>query len=140
MPSSSRHLARRTAVQALYQWEVTGQRGDTIEQSFIPNPALSGRHREYFQKLILNIPKSITEIDAALSPYHNRDPQRVDLIENAVLRLGTYELLYELDIPVNVVIDEAVSLAKTYSSANSYRYINGVLDKVAYKARGRNRA
>lgn len=131
MGGSSRYLARSSAVQALYQWELTGQKLEDIEQSFIPNKNLKGAHLEYFRTLISQIPRRCEEIDSALSPYHNRDQDKVDLIENAILRLGAYELLYESDMPVNVVIDQAVDLAKTFSSLNSYKYVNGVLDKLA---------
>ena len=135
MARSGRYLARRCAVQALYQWKVTGQATSEIESSFIRNDSLSGRHLEYFLHLIQNIPGNAETLDAILSPHLDRDLEKVDLVEHAILWLGTYELKFQPDIPVNVVIDEAIDLAKTFSSEHGYKYVNGVLDKVAKEVR-----
>ena len=128
MARSGRYLARRCAVQALYQWKVTGQATSEIESSFIKNESLGGRHLEYFLHLIKNIPGQATNLDEILSPHLDRTLEKVDLVEHAILWLGTY-------IPVNVVIDEAIDLAKTFSSEHGYKYVNGVLDKVAQEVR-----
>ena len=61
----------------------------------------------------------------------DRDLENVDPVERAILRIGTYELEYKQDIPTKVIINEAVELAKTFGSDYSYKFINGVLDKVA---------
>jgi len=128
---SGRHLARRCAVQALYQWQMTGQSPDRIRETFIENENLSGKHLDYFISLINVIPHYIEEIDALIEPHLLRTKERMDMIEQAILRLGTYELRYDKSIPVNVVIDEAIDLAKTFASEQGYKYVNGVLDKVA---------
>ena len=135
MARSGRHLARRSAVQALYQWQVTGQSPEEIEKNFIHNENLSGTHLEYFLALINIIPNSIEVIDSQLSDYLDRDTEKVDLTEQAILRLGAYELLYEKDVPIKVILDEAVDLAKIFCSENGYKYVNGVLDKVAKSVR-----
>lgn len=135
MARSGRHLARRCAVQALYQWQMTGQDPDQITKTFIGNQNLKGKHCDYFLCLINSIPNYIEQIDALISPHSNREQGRVDLIEQAILRLGTYELRYDSSIPTNVVIDEAIDLAKTFCSENGYKYVNGVLDKVASAVR-----
>lgn len=135
MARSGRHLARRCAVQALYQWQVTGQDPEKIVESFIVNENLSGKHRDYFLTLINIIPNCIEQIDGLILPHLDREADKVDLIEQAILRLGTYELRYDPTIPVNVVIDEAIDLAKTFGSEQGFRYVNGVLDKVAREVR-----
>lgn len=135
MARSGRHLARRCAVQALYQWQVTGQDPEKIIDSFIANENLSGKHRDYFLTLINIIPNCIAQIDALVAPHLDREADKIDLIEQAILRLGTYELRYDDTIPTNVVIDEAIDLAKTFGSEQGYRYVNGVLDKVAREVR-----
>ena len=136
MARSGRYLARRCAVQALYQWKVTGQASSEIESSFIRNENLSGRHLEYFHHLVENIPVNAKQLDGLLSPHLDRTLEKLDLVEHAILWLGTYELKYQPDIPVRVVIDEAIDLAKTFGSEHGYKYVNGVLDKVAREVRG----
>ena len=135
MARSGRHLARRCAVQALYQWQMTGQAKEKIVDSFIENENLEGKHQDYFLSLINIIPNYIDQIDALIAPHLDRDQEKVDLIEQAILRLGTYELRYDKSIPTNVVIDEAIDLAKTFGSEHGYKYVNGVLDKVAREVR-----
>ncbi len=135
MSGSSRYLARSSTVQALYQWDMTGQNCTEIERSFIPNRALKGAHLEYFRKLIGEIPIHCQEIDESLAPHQKGGAEKVDIIEKTILRLGAYELMFEKDVPVNVIIDQAIDLAKTFASENSYKYINGVLDKLARSVR-----
>ncbi len=135
MARSGRHLARRCAVQALYQWALTGQSPSQIEDSFIGNLQLSGKHLAYFQKLITAVPGHIGQIDQRISLHLDREMEKVDLIEQAILRIGTYELVFEDDIPVRVILNEAVELSKVFASEHAYRYVNGVLDKVAAAVR-----
>lgn len=131
MARSGRHLARMCAVQALYQWALTGQSSSQIEDRFIQNQQLSGKHLAYFQKLISAVPGNIGQIDQCISRHLDREMEKVDLIEQAILRIGTYELVFEGDIPVKVILNEAVDLAKVFASEYAYKYVNGVLDKVA---------
>ena len=132
---NSRHLARWCAVQALYQWQITGQSAGEIESSFIRNKKLADRHLDYFQQLIRCIPRHVPELDRLLSRFLDRELEKVDLIEHAILRVGAYELRYEADTPVSVIIDEAVDLARVFASEHGYKYVNGVLDKVAKEVR-----
>lgn len=122
-------------MQALYQWQMTGQKPEEIIETFIENDNLTGKHQDYFLGLINIIPNYVGEIDALIYPHLDREQQKVDLIEQAILRLGTYELKYDQTIPTNVVIDEAIDLAKTFGSEHGFRYVNGVLDKVAKTVR-----
>ncbi len=136
MARSGRHLARRCAVQALYQWGVTAQAASEIESGFIKNDNLSGAHLDYFLTLIHNIPSQVEAIDQLISPHLDRKLEMVDLIDHAILRVATYELKFEADIPTRVILDEAIDLAKVFASEYSYKYVNGVLDKIARELRG----
>lgn len=122
-------------IQALYQWQITAQPPDQIMRTFIGNDNLSGKHRDYFQSLVEAIPVYVEQIDALIEPHLDRSQDRVDPIEQAILRLGTYELRYDRSVPTNVVIDEAIDLAKTFGSEHGFRYVNGILDKVAREVR-----
>lgn len=128
--SSGRHLARRNAVQALYQWEITGQAASQIASSFILDERLQGRHLDYFQKLIKEIPENIKAIDEAIESQISRPMSLVDPLEKSILRVGVYELKFELDMPDSVVINEAVEIAKAFCADEGYKFVNGVLDKL----------
>ena len=131
MAKSSRRLARQCVVQALYQWQLTAQAPSQIAPNFIGNDKLAGRHLDYFDLLISEIPAHIDKIDELIAAHLDRRPNQVDLLEQAILRLGTYELAYEPGIPVKVVLNEAVELAKLFCSENGYQYVNAVLDQIA---------
>ena len=135
MPANSRRLARQCAVQALYQWRITAQPDAQIRASFIQSEALGGESLAYFSRIIDELPPRVAEIDAALVAHLDRAIERVDITEQAILRLGAFELLYRDDVPTKVIINEAVELAKLFCAEHGYKYVNGVLDKVAAQAR-----
>jgi len=130
MASSGRHLARRNAVQALYQWDMTGQSASSIKANFIHDDRLTGRYQEYFETMIKDIPAKAESIDATIAEYADRPVAKLDPLEKSILRVGVYELQYQIDIPQNVVVNEAIEIAKLFCSDHGYKYVNGVLDKV----------
>lgn len=135
MAAGSRNKARQAAVQALYQWQVTGQAPVDIERLFISDQNLSGVDTEYFRELVREVPAQLALIDAALSPHLGRDIDAVDPVERAILRIGAYEFAARAEIPYRVVLNEAVELAKIFGADQGHKYINGVLDKVAAQLR-----
>ena len=135
MSGGSRHLARQAAVQALYQWDLTEQGPEDILKHFIQSHDMNDTDQVYFHTLVYEVPLYHQEINARLTPHVDRDLEDVDPVERAILRIGTYELEYKHDIPKKVIINEAVELAKTFGSDHSYKFINGVLDKVAAELR-----
>lgn len=130
MATSGRHLARRNAVQALYQWDMTGQDASTIKSRFIFDERLKGRYLDYFDTLIREIPAHIEEIDAVIERHADRPVSKLDPLEKAILRIGAFELLFQLDVPHSVVLNEGIEIAKLFCSDHGYKYVNGVLDKV----------
>ena len=130
MSGSSRHLSRRAVVQALYQLEMTQQSRLEIEKYFLSDDSLKKSDTEYFHELIREIPRLAEDIDTHRAPYIDRDIALVDPIERAVLRLATYEMLHHPEIPYRVVLNEAIELSRTFGSENSYRFVNGILDKL----------
>ena len=129
-------MARRSVVQALYQWELTGQVGAGIEDSFLNDWGLEGVDQEYFKQLIQGILKYTTELDRVLEKCLDRDLASVDPIERSVLRIGTYELQFRPEIPVRVVLNEAIELARVFGAEEGYRFVNGVLDRCQKLCRG----
>ncbi len=133
--SQPRTMARRCAVQALYQWQVTGQNVDEIYQQFLVERNMTKVNVEMFQELLTGVTKELEILDRKIQPYLDRDISEVDPVERAVLRLGTYELMYKLDVPYRVVINEALEAVKTFGAEQGHRFVNGVLDKVAQELR-----
>jgi len=131
MSMGSRHLARQAAVQALYQWDLTEQDPEHILKHFTEGHDLDETDQVYFHSLVYEVPLYHQEINERLLPYVDRDLDNVDPVERAILRIGTYELEYRKDIPTKVVINEAIELAKTFGADHGYKFVNGVLDKVA---------
>lgn len=129
--SRERTMARRRAVQALYQWQQLGQDLADIEAQFLTEQEMDRVDVEYFKELLHAVPKNLEELDQHLQPLLDRNIESVDSVERAVLRLSAYELKYRLEIPYRVAINEAIELAKTFGAEQSHRYINGVLDKLA---------
>ena len=135
MSSGSRHLARQAAVQALYQWDLTEQRPEDILKHFIRDHDLNNADQEYFHSLVHEVPLYHQEINERILPHVDRDLDDVDPVERAILRIGTYELEYKKDVPTKVIINEAIELAKIFGADHGYKFINGVLDKIAMDLR-----
>lgn len=133
--SGNRHLARQAAVQALYQWDLTEQAPEKILEHFIQEHDTTAIDEEYFQLLVREVPLFHRELEAHIIPMLDREFDEVDPVERAILRIGAYELEYRSDVPRNVIINESVELAKTFGAELSYKFINGVLDKVAGELR-----
>jgi N utilization substance protein B len=133
--SQARTNARRSAVQALYQWQMTGQNLSEIEQQFLVEERLKNAQRSYFNELFHGVPRQLDVIDQVLSEFVDRPVEKIDLVERAILRVGVYELLNRNDIPYRVILNEGINLAKRFGADKSHKYINGILDKVAQQKR-----
>ncbi|MGR9052414.1 MAG: transcription antitermination factor NusB [Gammaproteobacteria bacterium] len=133
--SLARTNARKSAVQALYQWQMTGQSLSLIEAQFIQDDRLKDAQKSYFNELFHGIPKSLDTIDAVLAQFVDRPVEKIDPVERAILRIGVYELLNRLDMPYRVVLNESINLAKCFGAEGSHKYVNGILDKVAQQKR-----
>ena len=133
--SKGRNLARRCAVQALYQWHLTQQNVGDIDAQFVTEHDVKKVDIVYFQELLHQVPAHVAELDAHYATFLDRPVRELDPVECAILRMSVYELAYRLDIPYRVVINEGVDMAKVFGAEQSHKYVNGVLDKVARKLR-----
>ncbi len=131
MVKGSRHKARRAAVQALYQWQLTQQAPGEIENHFILDHEMDDIDVDYFHHLVREIPLHIHELDDHITPHLDRRLNDVDPVELACLRIGTYEFEVHPEIPYKVILNEAVELAKTFGAEHGHKYVNAILDKVA---------
>jgi N utilization substance protein B len=128
---SSRHDARRAAVQALYQWDLTGQAAHEIEAQFSQIHDMQNVDKKYLREILKEVPRLAADLEVAISVHIDRDFARLDPVERAILRLGAYELAHRLDVPTRVVMNEMIELAKVFGSDHSYKFVNGVMDKMA---------
>ncbi len=131
----ARHQARRFAVQALYQWEISQLAIEEIVLQFLTFDDIRRADQDYFKRLVLGTVESLESIDAQLQPHLDRKVSEVSLVELAILRLGAFELLYCPELPYRVALNEAIELGKVYGALDSYKYANGVLDKLAKQVR-----
>lgn len=131
-----RRKARHYAMQALYQWQMTGKSLATIEAEFRADNDMAHTDTDYFHELVHQVPTKLDELEETYQPFMKAiELDELDPITAALLRLATYEFMYRVDVPYKVVINEAVSLAKKFGATDSYKFVNGVLDQVAAKCR-----
>jgi N utilization substance protein B len=133
--SQSKTNARKCAVQALYQWQMSADTLNRIESYFVEEELLKGAQKSYFAEILHGVPQTLDVIDAALVEFVDRPVEKIDPVERAILRIGVYELINRLDIPYKVIINEGVNLAKFFGAEGSHKYVNGILDKVSQKQR-----
>lgn len=133
---AARRKARHYAMQALYQWQMADNTLNAIEAEFHADNDMKNVDTQYFNELLHKVPQQLTEIESAFAPYmQDRDLSELDPVTQALLRLSAYELMFRIDVPYKVVINESVSLAKKFGAADSHKFINGVLDKLAAEKR-----
>ena len=133
--AKARGRARRLAMQATYQWQMTADDIDGIKQQFIEESDVNSVDQDYFTELLLGVVQNVEVIDAALEQHMPRRINAVDPVERAILRVATYEFLKRLDVPYRVVLNEAVVLSKKFCAEKSHTFVNAVLDKVARDTR-----
>ena len=131
----ARHRARRALLQALYAWQLTQANAGDLKQQLAEGRALVNADGEFFTTCLRGVLDSADDLDVLFAPYLDRDVAALDHVERAVLRAATFELRARLDVPVRVVINEWVELAKQFGAERSWRYVNGVLDRVAHDLR-----
>ncbi|WP_428820215.1 transcription antitermination factor NusB [Microbulbifer sp. MCCC 1A16149] len=129
--ASARRKARHYAMQALYQWQMAGSNLNAIEAEFHADNDMSKTDVAYFRELLHGVAKNLDEIEGAYSQYLDRDVEELDPVSRALLRMSTFEMKNRVDVPYKVVINEAVSLAKKFGPTDAFKFINGILDKVA---------
>ena len=133
--AKARGKSRRLAMQAIYQWQMTGDSITDIKQQFFDENNITKFDSAFFSESVSGVASSINDLDPLLEKYMSRSVESVDPVERSILRLATYEFINRFDVPYRVVLNEAVNIAKEYCSENSHTFINAVLDKVAKEIR-----
>lgn len=133
--SQNRRKSRELALKAIYR--IIMNEAD-LKQVFLDmkdDPDYSKADEPYFKQLLQGAMENLTKLDEQISTFIDRALADLSPIEHAVLRVSSYELIFDTTIPYRVAINEGVELAKTFGGAEGHKYINGVLDKVAASAR-----
>ena len=136
LPSrGNRKQSRRYAVQAVYQYLIADTDIGELACQFAAQDGYKRSDRAYFQKLVRGVLTEREQLEARFGELLDRPVEQLDSVEHAVLLVGSYELQSCVETPYKVVIHEAVELAKVFGSVEGFRYVNGVLDRLASKLR-----
>lgn len=133
---NAKQAARRYVLQALYQWQLSKDPVEDVIQQFKEVRGVGGKGGQFFCTLVQGTVSELDQVDALLSPALQRSIHNLDQIEQAILRMATYELLAFPDTPHRVIINEAIELTKKFGAEQGHKFVNGVLDKVAHQLRG----
>jgi transcription antitermination protein NusB len=128
-------LARRLALQALYQIQINPLPWQDVQNQFAQDPEAERVDLDYFQALIQGIAPNREALDLRLSALCEIPPQELDPIEHAVLWVGLHELLSYPELPYRVALAEAVQLTKQFGATDGHKFVNAVLDRAAQESR-----
>ena len=128
-------MARRLALQALYQIQINPLPWQDVQTQFEHDPEAQRVDLEYFQTLIQGIAPNREALDLRLAAICEIPPAELDPIEHAVLWLGLHELLSQPDLPYRVALAEAVQLTKQFGATDGHKFVNAVLDRAAQESR-----
>ena len=134
--NSARHRARQFALQGLYGWLLAGGDCAAIAGRLKSSPGYGHADEAYFLELLQGTTGSAGALRAQFEPAIDRPLADLSPVEHSILLIATYELAHRPEIPFRVVINEAVELAKSFGASDGFRYVNGVLDKLAGPMRG----
>jgi N utilization substance protein B len=131
----ARSLARRLALQALYQLQINPLPWPDIQRQFALDPEAERVDLEYFRGLFAAIAPNREALDLQLVGFCEIPPQQLDPIEHAVLWLGLHELQSHPELPYRVALAEAVELTKQFGATDGHKFVNAVLDRAAKESR-----
>jgi N utilization substance protein B len=139
----ARRRSRECVVQGLYTWLLNHENDGALNagssgviEAYLRNgDEFAHCDLDLFQSLLHGVIEHVAQLRTVFAGHIDRKPSELSPVEHSLLLLGTYELLFCLDTPLRVIINEAVEVSKTYGGNDAYKYINGVLDKVASQAR-----
>jgi N utilization substance protein B len=125
---TAKRQAREVALQALYAWQLS--QADAVDQM----KAIEGfeeADRELAESIVRGVRDRAGELQGLIAPHLDRPFERLSPVERAILYIGAFELSAHPVTPFKVVLNEAIELGKSYGGNEGYRFVNGVLEKVA---------
>jgi N utilization substance protein B len=128
---SSRRQGREAALQMIYLIDICHLEEKKIPEAVLSGEPLAPKTRDFAHHLVSGVVDQWARIDKLVGHHaKNWELRRMAVIDRCILRLASFELLADLETPVNVIINEAVEIAKRYSTAESSKFVNGILDKI----------
>lgn len=140
MAAKSRQRARGLLVKALYQWQLAGHDYDELIAQYAELAEFARIDQVYFRDMLRRVLDDVEALDTVISRLAVRKLDQLDAVGRGILLLALSELKARPDIPTRVVINEAVELAKRFGAADSFKFVNAVLDKAAKELRERDGA
>lgn len=132
---SRRRIAREFAVQGIYQWQVAGGTASFIEQQLRESGEFKHVDDKHFVHVLHGVVQHAGELEKIIQPHLDRALNELSPVESAILLLSTFEFIHHPEIPYRAIINEAIELARTFGGSDGYKYVNGVLDKLAVQLR-----
>ena len=131
-PSGKRRIARELAVQFLYQYDLSGgSLEEALPLFWETQSEVSEDGRKFTEELVQGVVEHRVAIDERIAKYtDNWDLPRIAAVDRNILRLAMYEMMFRDDIPPVVSINEAVDIAKKFSTRESGAFVNGILDRL----------
>jgi len=138
-PRSARRRARELALQGVYAWLLRGtsEAGDAgeIDAHLRDSDGFSQADTVWYDTLLHGVIRQAPGLRDCFSPHIDRSLAELSPIEHGILLIGSYELVHLIEVPYRVAINEAVELAKSFGGTDGFKFVNGVLDKVAADVR-----
>ena len=138
-PKDPRHRAREAALQILYQWEIGGRAVEKSADTFFTRQWPDADEppdelRAFATRLAVDTVDRMADIDPLIADTAERwRPERMAVLDRLILRMGVCEMLRDRATPAAVVINESLELARTFSTEESVKFINGMLDAIRKK-------
>lgn len=139
LEGTPRHRARGFALQGIYSWLIRG--ADGLQESASIDAHIRGEKNfdtsdtEWYRTILFGVMRDSSSLQEQFKPFVVRGLEELSPIEHAVLLLGTYELVNHTEVPYRATINEAVELAKSFGGTDGFKFVNGVLDRVAAQVR-----
>ena len=133
--SQNRRKSRELVLKAVYRGMINASALKQIIADAKEDPEYGKADEAYFRHLLEGVTSKVEELDSQVSAFIDRKIEELSPVEHAILRISSFELMFDSTIPYRVAINEGVELAKLYGGADGHKYINGVLDKVAAAVR-----
>lgn len=133
--SQNRRKSRELVLKAVYRGMINTGETKQIILDMKEDPEYGKADETYFKSLLEGVISKITELDSQIAGFIDRKIEELSPVEHAILRISSFELMFDTTIPYRVAINEGVELAKIYGGVDGHKYINGVLDKIAAQAR-----
>lgn len=132
---NNRRKSRELVMKSIYRGILNQFDVNQIKKDIKDDPDYLKADEVFYQNLFDGVMSNMDQLNSEISNFIDRPIEKLSPIELSILYISIYELIYDTTIPYKVVINEGVELAKTFGGIEGYKYINGVLDKVAEKRR-----